>query len=38
LHDGSATNPHFNEGGYFFVASKWLGEIRRLLRENVDKF
>lgn len=38
LHDGSATNPHFNEGGYFFVASKWLGEIRRLIRENIDKF
>lgn len=38
LHGGSTTNPHFNEGGYFFVASKWLGEIRRIIRERISTF
>lgn len=38
LHGGSETNPHFTPSGYFFVATKWLGEIRRLIASKLDKF
>lgn len=38
LHGGSTTNPHFSPSGYFFLGTKWLGEIRRLIHEKIGSF
>ena len=38
LHGDSTTNPHFSPSGYFFLGTKWLGEIRRLIHEKIGSF
>ena len=38
LHAGFETNPHFSAGGYLYLATRWLSEIRRIIWENIDKF
>lgn len=38
LHGNVEFDVHFTNGGYFYLANKWLSEIRRCIRDNISLF